>query len=132
MARIKVRFNLGRGANYMKWKVQYPNGLVEYHNPSETQLILKGCQLRNHKGIAKKIFDGANKTVCAWVLCNEIEIIKLTTTNYLKTFLKFDLMFDRIKYNPRVKPNWLLNDNIVDNEFINSIGSVDSGLYKII
>ena len=132
MARIKVRFNLGRGANYMKWKVQYPNGLVEYHNPSETQLILKGCQLRNHKGIAKKIFDGANKTVCAWVLCNEIEIIKLTTTNYLKTFLKFDLMFDRIKYNPRVKPNWLLNDNIVDNEFINSIGSVDSGLYKIL
>ena len=132
MARIKVRFNLGRGANYMKWKVQYPNGLVEYHNPSETQLILKGCQLRNHKGIAKKIFDGANKTVCAWVLCNEIEIIKLTTTNYLKTFLKFDLMFDRIKYNPRVKPNWVLNDNIVDNEFINSIGSVDSGLYKII
>ena len=132
MARIKVRFNLGRGANYMKWKVQYPNGLVEYHNPSETQLILKGCQLRNHKGVAKKIFDGANKTVCAWVLCDEIEIIRLTTTNYLKTFLKFDLMFDRIKYNPRVKPNWLLNDNIVDNEFINSIGSVDSGLYKIL
>lgn len=132
MARIKVRFNLGRGANYMKWKVQYPNGLVEYHNPSETQLILKGCQLRNHKGVAKKIFDGANKTVCAWVLCDEIEIIILTTTNYLKSFLKLDLMFDRIKYNPRVQPNWLLNDNIVDNEFINSIGSVDSGLYKIL
>ena len=132
MVRIKVRFNLGRGANYMKWKVQYPNGVVEYHNPSEVQLILKDCQLRNHKGVAKKIFDGANKTVCAWVLCKDIEIINLATTNYLKPFLKFDLMFDRIKYNPRVKPNWLLNDNIVDNEFINSIGSVDSGLYKIL
>ena len=125
MARIKVRFNLGRGANYMKWKVQYPNGLVEYHNPSETQLILKGCQLRNHKGVAKKIFDGANKTVCAWVLCEDIEIIN-------HTFIQFDKICDRLKYNPRVKPNWLLNDNIVDNEFINSIGSVDSGLYKIL
>ena len=131
MARIKVRFNLGRGANYMKWKVQYPNGVVEYHNPSEVQLILKGCQLRNHKGVAKKIFDGANKTVCAWVLCEDIEIVNLTTTNYIKQFMKFDLMFDRIKYNPRVKPNWLLNDKIVDNEFIYSIGSVDYGLYKI-
>ena len=30
MARIKVRFNLGRGANFMKWKVQYPNGEVQY------------------------------------------------------------------------------------------------------
>jgi hypothetical protein len=132
MARIKVRFNLGRGANYMKWKVQYPNGVVEYHNPSETQLILNGCQLRNHKGVAKKIFDGGNKTVCAWVLCDEIEIITLTTTNYLKPFLKLDLMFDRIKYNPRVKPNWIFNDEIVDNEFIHSIGSVDCGLYKIL
>ena len=131
MARIKVRFNLGRGANYMKWKVQFPNGVVEYHNPSEVQLILKGCQLRNHKGVAKKIFDGANKTICAWVLCEDIEIVNLTTTNYIKQFMKFDLMFDRIKYNPRVKPNWLLNDKIVDNEFIYSIGSVDYGLYKI-
>jgi hypothetical protein len=132
MARIKVRFNLGRGANYMKWKVQYPNGVVEYRNPSETQLILNGCQLRNHKGVAKKIFDGGNKTVCAWVLCDEIEIITLTTTNYLKLFTQFDLMFDRIKYNPRVKPNWIFNDEIVDNEFIQSIGSVDCGLYKIL
>jgi hypothetical protein len=132
MARIKVRFNLGRGANYMKWKVQYPNGVVEYHNPSETQLILNGCQLRNYKGVAKKIFDGGNKTVCAWVLCDEIEIITLTTTNYLKLFTQFDLMFDRLKYNPRVKPNWVFNDEIVDNEFIHSIGSVDCGLYKIL
>jgi len=131
MARIKVRFNLGKGINYMKWKVQYPNGVVEYHNPSEVQLILKGCQLRNHKGVAKKIFDGANKTVCAWVLCEDIEIVKLTT-NYIKLFTQFDLMFDRLKYNPRVKPNWILNGDIVDNEFIHSIGSVDCGLYKIL
>jgi hypothetical protein len=125
MARIKVRFNLGRGANYMKWKVQYPNGVVEYHNPSETQLILNGCQLRNHKGVAKKIFDGGNKTVCAWVLCDEIEIST-------RKFLQLDTYCQRIKYNPRVKPNWVFNDEIVDNEFIHSIGSVDCGLYKIL
>jgi hypothetical protein len=123
MKRIKVRFNLGRGINYMKWKVQYPNGVVEYHSPSEVQLILKDCQLRNHKGVAKKIFDGANKTVCAWVLCKDISIVD--------KFIQFDKICDRLKYNPRVQPNWVLNGEVVDNKFITTIGSVDFGLYKI-
>ena len=26
MKRTKIRFNLGRGQNYMKWKVEYPDG----------------------------------------------------------------------------------------------------------
>ena len=124
MARIKVRFNLGRGANYMKWKVQYPNGNVEYHNPTEVQLVMKDCQLRNHKKTAEKIFKGGEKVVCAWVLCEEIEIRK---TN----FAQWDLICDRIKYNPRVQPNWTLNNTIVDNLKIEVIGSVDYGLYKI-
>lgn len=125
MKRIKVRFNLGRGKNFMKWKVQYPNGAVEYYAPSEAQLMMKGCQLRNHKKVAKKIFDGGNKTVCAWVLCNEIEVFN-------ESFLKLDTYCDRVRYNPRVQPNWLLNGEIMDNEKFEIIGSVDSGLYILI
>ena len=53
--KIKVRFNLGRGKNYMKWKVQYPSGNVEYFNPSDVQLILKNCQLKNNRKTAEKI-----------------------------------------------------------------------------
>ena len=124
MARIKVRFNLGRGANFMKWKVQYPNGVVEYYKPSEVQLLMKGCQLRNHKGVAKKIFDGGEKVVCAWVLCDEIEIST-------RKFLQLDTYCHRIKYNPRVQPNWLLNGEVVDNQKYEQIGSVDFGLYKL-
>ena len=125
MARIKVRFNLGRGKNFMKWKVQYPNGIVEYYSPIDAQLILKGCQLRNHKGVAKKIFEGGEKVVCAWVLCDEIEIST-------RKFLQLDTYCHRIKYNPRVQPNWLLNGEVVDNQKYEQIGSVDFGLYKII
>jgi hypothetical protein len=124
MKRIRVRFNLGKGANYMKWKVEHPNGTVEYYKPTEVQLIMKNCQLRNHKKTAQKIFDGANKTVCAWVLCEELLIVK-------KDFTQFDEVYTRIKYNPRVQPNWLLNGEVADNQFINLIGSVDFGLYKI-
>jgi len=124
MVRIKVRFNLGRGANFMKWKVQYPNGEVQYYAPSEVQLVMKMCQLRNHKGVAKKIFDGGEKVVCAWVLCDDIEIVT-------KDFKHYDILSRKLKYNPRVKPNWLLNEEIVDNHYFDGIGSVDYGLYLI-
>jgi len=122
MKRIKVRFHLGRGKNFMKWKIQYPNGVIEYYSPSEVQLIMKNCQLRNHKKTAQKIFDGGEKVVCAWVLCEEIELIK-------ESFLQLDTYCDRVRYNPRVQPNWLLNGEIMDNEKFPIIGSVDSGLY---
>ena len=124
MKRIKVRFNLGRGKNFMKWKVQYPNGVIEYYSPSEAQLVMTRCQLKNHKKTAQKIFEGANKTVCAWVLCEEIDIRK-------ETFIQFDVNCDRIRYNPRVQPNWLLNGEIVDSQRVDMIGSVDYGIYKI-
>lgn len=124
MKRIKVRFNLGKGVNYMKWKVEYPDGKVEYHSPVETQLVMNGCQLKNYKKTADKIFNGANKIVCAWVLCDSIEIRK---SNYSQ----FDLTCERIKYNPRVQPNWLINGINSDGVNIDVIGSVDFGLYKI-
>lgn len=40
MKRIKVRFNLGRGVNYMKWKIQYPDK-IKYYDPEKYHLILK-------------------------------------------------------------------------------------------
>ncbi len=125
MKRIKVRFNLGRGKNYMKWKVQYPNGEVEYYDPTSTQLVMVNCQLGNHKKVAEKIYNGGEKVVCAWVLCESIVI----NTN---KFLQLDTYCHRIKYNPRVQPNWLLNGEVVDNQKYEQIGSVDFGLYKII
>ena len=122
MARIKVRFNLGRGDNYMKWKVSYPDGNIEYYKPTEVQLVMKKPQLKNHKGVAKKIFEGGDKVVCAWVLCENIEIIT-------ENFNQSDLQGRRIRYNPRVQPNWLLDGGVVDDVTFNRIESVDSGLY---
>lgn len=120
MKSVKVRFNLGAGKNYMKWKVEYPDGKIEYHHPTDVQLVMSECTLRNHKGTAQKIFNGANKTVCAWVLCKEIEI---RTENFEKDNEQ------RIRYNPRVQPNWVYNGEIVDGKKFDSIISVDYGLY---
>lgn len=120
MKSIKVRFNLGAGPNYMKWKVEYPDGEVKYLHPTDYQLIMHDCTLKNYKKTAQKIFDGAQKTVCAWVLCKEIEI---RTENF-----KPDNQ-NKIRYNPRVQPNWILDGVVVDGQKFDSIISVDYGLY---
>ena len=124
MKKIKVRFNLSRGKNYMKWKVEYPNKTVEYHDPKQVQLILTNAQLRNYKKVAEKIYNGANKSVCAWVLCDSVEI---KTTD----FKELNDSFDRIKYNPRIKPNWTINEEIADYKFMELIISENNKLYKV-
>ena len=124
MKKIKVRFNLSRGKNFMKWKVEYPNKTVEYYDPEQVQLILTNAQLRNYKKVAEKIYNGANKSVCAWVLCDSVEI---KTTD----FKELNDSFDRIKYNPRIKPNWTINEEIADNEFMELIISENNKLYKV-
>ena len=121
MKRIKVRFNLGKGKNYMKWKVEYPNGRVEYYHPTTYQLIMEVCQLKNHKATAQKIFNGANKTVCAWVLCDDIEIRE-------SKFIK-DRQEKRVRYNPRVLPNWMYKDEVADGKSFERLYTVDYGLY---
>ena len=97
----KVRFNLGRGKNYMKWKVEGPEG-TSYYSPDEVQIVMQGCQLKNQKKTAEKILAGAHKTVCAWVKCVAVNIQRPNTTlwdNYI-----------HLNYNPRVLPHWFIND----------------------
>ena len=52
----------------MKWRILSPDGSVEFLEPAKVQLIMTGCTFKNSKRAAQKIYDGANKTVCAWVL----------------------------------------------------------------
>jgi hypothetical protein len=119
--KIKVRFNLGRGKNYMKWKIQSKTG-VEYHSPCDVQLIMKGCQLKNSRKTAEKIFNGMNKDVCAWVLCDSIDI---KFDNFEKVWVK-----DRVRYNPRKFPHWVnYFDNDVDNCQFDKIITIDYCLY---
>jgi hypothetical protein len=117
--KIKVRFNLGRGQNYMKWKVEYPNGWSKYFSPTENQLILRGCQLKNSRTTAMKILRGEHKVVCAWVLCDEIDIIQ-------ENFIQDNLQ--QVKYNPRVLPYWNKDGVDMDGSKINEMYTVD---YKL-
>ena len=121
MKKHQVRFNLGKGENYMKWKVTYNDGRVEYHHPAEVQLVLRDCTLKNNRKAAQSIFTGkTTKVVCAYILCKGIEIVtedfQPETTAHLK-------------YNPRVLPFWNLNGMNVDGNEYKELFSVDSKLY---
>lgn len=96
----KIRFNLGRGENYLKWQVKYNNSNVEYYSPEHYTLIMTKCILKNNRKTAEKIYLGKNKTVCAWINCQQL-IIRYDyqmpeSKNY--TFL--------LSYNPKKKPYW--------------------------
>ena len=126
--RIKVRFNLGRGENYMKWKIQYPSGTVEYCSPTSTQLVMYNCTLKNNRKTAEKIMNGQHKTVCAWILCDSIEV----KYNSFNTYDN-DPNNIRLSYNPRVNPFWVLGKPVpaapADGFKFSEIGSVDYKLF---
>jgi hypothetical protein len=119
---IKVRFNLSAGKNYMKWKVEYPDRKPEYYDPKEVQLVLGGCVLKNRKTTALKIFEGAHKTVCAWVLCQHITIYKAGAVEIAENC-------HQIKYNPRVRPNWMWGEEVMDGCSLPTMVSEANRLY---
>lgn len=124
--KIKVRFNLGRGPNYMKWKIQYPTGESLYYHPTGVQLVLRGCVLKNSKSTAEKIFRGeSNKTVCAWILCDDIDVITSGFTQH-----DSDPGNIRLSYNPRKNPYWVIGEGTYgDGAKFSEISSIDYRLY---
>ena len=122
MKSTKVRFNLARGKNYMKWKVEYPDKTVEYHDPKEVQLLMVNCKLKNYKNVAEKIYKGANKEVCAWVLCEDLFV-------HQGMVLKDEGGYDRVRYNPREIPHWIYKDEMADGVSFQNLISIGFGLY---
>lgn len=116
----KVRFNLSRGENYMKWKVMYNDGRVDYHHPAEVQINMFGCTLSNSRKTAEKIFSGeTTKVVCAYVKCEDVQVI----TDNFKTESN-----TQIKYNPREMPYWNIDGKDVDGNYYEELFTID---YKV-
>ena len=98
MNRIKVRFHLAAGENFRKWQIKQGE-TVSFYSPDEVHIVMEGCKLRNHLNVAKRIFDGGNKEVCAWVECDHVAIKK-----------RGELAVDKgspVSYNPRIAPYWV-------------------------
>jgi hypothetical protein len=120
MKKSKVRFNLGKGKYYLKWKIEQPGKPIQYVDPEGVQIVLRNCELKNNQKTANKIFEGSYKSVCAWVLCESVEI---KTDEYLPH------SDNQIRYNPKIQPYWMLSDVNVDKEKFNLIVSEGRKLF---
>lgn len=92
----KLRFHLAAGKNFMHWQVTTSNG-IQYFDPDTTQFRLTGCELKNNLRQATKIYNGGDKSVCAYVQFQIIEIVHGVEVG------------EQVRYNPRVLPYWTLN-----------------------
>lgn len=98
---FKVRFHLGAGRFYNHWQIKFSKGFAEsvrYVDPNSPfmQIVMTNCLLKNRKPTAESIFNGSNKTVCAWIQC---ESAKAECQPKVK-------LIEEIFYNPRIAPYW--------------------------
>ena len=93
----RVRFHLAQGRHYQHFQIRHADGTVSYHDPDSVQLVMRNCRLHNQNRVAEAICAGRNKTVCAWVVCESVEIVphdSVSTTD------------SPIYFNPRKVPYW--------------------------
>lgn len=110
----RVRFHLANGPHFMHWQIKnMSTGKVEYVNPEHDCLVMTNCILKNQPRTAQKIFDGADKTVCAWIQCGRWY---LQSVHYTREYLA-DAKMERIRYNPKIVPYWhfMLDGKNIDN-----------------
>jgi hypothetical protein len=118
---FKVRFNLGTGVNFMKWRIEnLQSGEVIFLDPKETKLQLTDCKLKNQKATAKKINSGAHKEVCAWIICKEVVILPETSLS----------SGEAVSYNPRVTPNWVFKGENADNRSFCCLHTVGNKIFE--
>ena len=96
---MTLRFNLGRGENFMKWKIttKIPNEKL-YLDPDEVILELVNCKLHNNKSQADIIYEGGHKRVCSWIECDDIILLSCKPAD--------ESYGEHIHYNPRIHPFW--------------------------
>lgn len=98
---FKIRFHLGQGENYMKWRIEdVTTKKVWFFEPSEFEAVIINGKLYNQKSAANKINQGSNKTVCAWIMAENVVMYSIENL----------WMKGQVSYNPRVMPHWIDNN----------------------
>ena len=116
-----LRFHMGAGANYLKWKLTDPSGRSVFKSPDEVTMVLTNCRLRNAPSTAAKIYQGGNKSVCAWIEADLVVVIP-------KVALQIGVP---LLYNPRVCPFWQVEGANGDNERFKTVMTSGRRLYAM-
>lgn len=96
--KAKVRFHLGRGPNYQRWQVKHGES-VDYYDPEDVMIEMHNAKLRNQRKTAERILAGENKTVCAWIECDDLVVLAADPQAVPD-------VQDFAHYNPKRRPYW--------------------------
>jgi hypothetical protein len=104
----KCRFHLGAGEHFLHWRIEnVKTKEVKFYNPQQFSFTFLNTFLRNQKATARKINNGANKEVCAWIECEDVILS-------VAPLLEFPNSLTQACYNPKVAPNWRVNEENAD------------------
>jgi len=104
----------------MKWQITKDREPPSYVSPEQFRLVMRGCVLKNNKKLAREIHQGQNKKVCAWILCESLE---LQQADQIRVPLGTKIMF-----NPRKNPFWTDGTSDLDNKRFSLISSIGKEL----
>lgn len=122
----KIRFNLGRGFNYKKWKIIHPDKSVTILDPEEYDLLMLNVKFYNNKKSSLKIYNGANKRVCSWIEAEEIQFQKSKIPKLVEVNRD-----NQIKYNPREVPYWVFKEENFDGKQLDSVITSKNKVYAL-
>ncbi len=88
MVEKRLRYHLARGEFYKHWQMKRSekNSKPVYFNPEDTSFLLNDVKLYSKRNVAQKIYEGENKTVCAWLAINNQ--VKVSTKEFVLLMLK--------------------------------------------
>lgn len=127
--KIKCRFHLGAGEHFLHWRIEnVKTKEVNFYNPEQFTFTFLGCFLRNQKATARKINQGANKEVCAWIECDSVVVTPLLEPADLPLEYIADNL-TQVCYNPKVAPNWRVNDENADSKRFDKLVTFGSKVF---
>jgi len=130
---FKIRRNLKKGSEYGFFQVSVSDTnsklgeTIEMVNPETHSIVMQECILWNVRGTSTRIYEGAYKERCAWVVCTDYVVMPQSDIDSDIADGRNELVF-----NPRLSPTWLdaeMND--VDKTQYESIVTVNKELFKL-
>ena len=125
MKTFQLRFNLSKGKNFRKWKLTAPDGTVQYLEPNLFSFEITNGWFHNNKKTAQEIFDGADKSVCAWVRAENITVLPVE-----ERLARVDHGMEWVSYNPRKCVHWSRDGQDLDGSRFTKAVAVSGRVYS--
>lgn len=125
-----IRRDLKKGPTYGHWQISECKTrsklgkAIAYIDGSKFSLLLNSCYLHNSVATATKIFKGAYRERCAWIVCESYEIVlNEKNLSYVQSCCA------EVSYNPKKSPHYLCDGVNVDKTEHGLIQTINYQMY---